>query len=129
MVKRRRFSYLTLVLAASLSLTACGGASSGSAPESPERPAAEVEGVSTGEFGGQQLALGDPVEGGEMTWGIWMPIQSLDPAGTMGDSILLGMASIFGTLTKAMPDGSVAPNLAESFETEDNLVWTMKLDP
>jgi peptide/nickel transport system substrate-binding protein len=130
-VKLRRFKYLAPLVAASLALTACGGSTGGAggAAEPAARPTEVAEGVSTGEFGGQQLALGDPVEGGELTWGVWMPIQALDPAGTMGDSILLAMASIYGTLTKALPDGSVAPNLAQSFETEDNTVWTMKLDP
>lgn len=126
MVPLRRFSYLAAMTAVALTLSACTGSA---ADGSTEGPAAAPEGVSTGEFGGQQLALGDPVQGGEITWGIWMPIQSLDPAGTMGDSILLAMSSVYGTLTKALPDGSVAPNLAESFETEDNVVWTMKLDP
>jgi peptide/nickel transport system substrate-binding protein len=39
------------------------------------------------------------------------------------------MESIYGTLMKAMPDGSVEANLAESMTTNDNLVWTLKLTP
>lgn len=126
MVLLRRFPYLAALAALALSVSACTGSTADGATE---RSSGAHEGVSTGDFGGQKLALGDPVQGGEITWGIWMPIQSLDPAGTMGDSILLAMSSIYGTLTKALPDGSAVPNLAESFETEDNLVWTMKLDP
>lgn len=128
MVKSRRFSYLATAVAVSLMFTACSGSNEGSAGIA-ERPTENVEGVSTGQFGGQQLALGGPVEGGEFTWGVWMPIQSLDPAGNMGDSILLAMASVYGTLTKALPDGSSAPNLAKSFTSKDNVNWTLELDP
>jgi peptide/nickel transport system substrate-binding protein len=127
-LKSRRFSYLATAVAASLLLSACSGSANGSAG-SAERPTEDVEGVSTGRFGGQQLAIGDPVEGGEFTWGVWMPIQALDPAGNMGDSILLAMSSVYGTLTEALPDGSVGPKLAKSFTTEDNLNWIIELDP
>jgi len=128
-VRLRRFSYVGALAAAALALSGCSGQAAGGAANSSDRPAAVAEGVSAGQFGGQQLALGDPVQGGKLTWGVIMPVQALDPAGSMGDSILLAMASIYGTLMKSMPDGSAAPNLAESFETKDNLVWTLKLDP
>lgn len=126
MVSLRRFSYPAALAAVVLALSACTGSATGSTSDGSAKVA---EGVSSGKFGGQQLALGDPVKGGKLTWGIWMPIQALDPAGSMGDSILLAMSSIYGTLMKAQPDGSVAAGLANSFETTDNVVWTMKLDP
>ena len=116
MTKQRRFPYLATSVVLLLALTGCAG-SGGDVAGAAGSTTEAVEGVGTGQFGGQQLALGDPVEGGEFTWGVWMPIQSLDPAGTMGDSILLAMSSLYGTLTKALPDGSAAPNLADSFKT------------
>ncbi len=123
----RQVKTLAVVAAAVLALVGCAG---GTADEAPDEGAvADANGISIGQFGGQQLALGEPVQGGSLTWGILNPIQSLDPAGTMGDSIVLAMEAVYGTLIAATPEGGVAPEIAESLETEDNLVWVMSLDP
>lgn len=125
----RRIKYIAAVAAVALSLAACAGGGNGSGPDGSSGGEDPGSGITTGRFGGQQLAIGDPVQGGELNWGVFVPIQSLDPAGTMGDSILLAMKAIYDTLMVATPDGGVEPRLAESLETEDNVVWTMKLDP
>jgi peptide/nickel transport system substrate-binding protein len=121
----RRLSIFAAAAALTVGLAACTSAGGATSTGSDE----PQDGVSTGQFGGQQLALGDPVEGGEITWGIWLPIQTLEPAGVMGDSMVLALKSIFGSLMTATPDGGVEPNLALSLTTEDNTVWTMALDP
>jgi peptide/nickel transport system substrate-binding protein len=50
-----------------------------------------------------------------------------DPAsGTNGYQVLLGLA-FANTLTEVMPDGSVGPALAESWDSSDAKVWQFKL--
>ncbi|MGO4690373.1 ABC transporter substrate-binding protein [Glaciibacter sp. 2TAF33] len=120
----RRITYLAMMAAVAMGLVAC----TGGAPSPGVTDKANAD-VTTGQFGGQQLAIGKPVEGGELTWGIWLPIQTLEPAGVMGDSMVLAMKSIFGSLMSATADGGVKPNLAKSLKTQDNVVWTMALDP
>lgn len=130
MASQRRLSPIAGLAALALALSACGNAGGGGAQSGTGgQEAPPAEGVETGPHGGESLAVSEPTEGGELTWAVWMPINSLDPAGSMGDSILLAMASVYGTLTKAMPDGTVEPHLAESLETEDNVTWTLELDP
>jgi len=130
MAFRRRISLVAATAAIALGLSACAGTPTGSTGSPSTGPTADAAaGIEIGPFGGQQLAKGEPVQGGELKWGVWLPIQSLDSTGVMGDSIALAMKTIYGSLMTATADGRVEPNLAESLETTDNLVWTMKLDP
>ncbi len=123
MVSLRRSSLVAVVAAVAVALTACTGAGD----TSPASTHSAAAGVTTGPSGGQQLAIGKPVEGGSMTYALSSPVQALDPAGTAGQSILFAMQQIYGTLMKFQPDGTVVPNLAESLTTTDNKVWTLKL--
>jgi peptide/nickel transport system substrate-binding protein len=114
---------LSILVAASLGLSACGGGDDG--------------GGSTDNSGG--AAAGEPQQGGELTVledaafaGSWPA--GLDPAtNTTGGANIAMQQAIFGGLflLKAEDDGSnaaVEPNQAESSEvSEDGLTFTVKL--
>jgi peptide/nickel transport system substrate-binding protein len=122
-----QFRKAVLIAAATavLALTACSGGGGSPSPSTD----ASGNGITIGAHGGQQLALGDPVSGGQLDWGMLGYVQSLDPAGPLGDSIQLTASAIYGTLMEALPDGTVQPSLAESLTTTDNVVWTLALTP
>ncbi len=71
---------------------------------------------------------GDPVPGGKLVYGVeadtstpWTPANSV-----CAISCHMIMRSVFDTLTLFAEDGSVQPNLLESFEpNEDYTVWTL----
>lgn len=124
MISLRRTSLVAAAVTLAVTLAACSGQAGGTTSTSG---GGSGTGIKTGQFGGQELANGKPIEGGTFTYGLLGPVQALDPAGSVGNSIDYVMTAVFGTLMKLQPDGSVAPNLADSLSTTDNKTWTLKL--
>jgi peptide/nickel transport system substrate-binding protein len=111
-VGRRWSSAVGVGLSAALVLGACGG---GDAP-----------GEATAEAAG---ALGDPVQGGEITVGLeaetidWLP-----SAGAFTPSSYHVAYAIYDPLLARSEDASIRPYLAESVEPNDDLTaWTLTL--
>lgn len=126
MVSLRRLSLIAAAGAVAVTLAACSSGQAASTTSSSES-ASPAAGVSTGQYGGQQLAAGSPVEGGSFTYGLFGPVQALDPAGSVGNSIDFAMTAIYGTLMSFAPDGTVKPNLAQSLTTTNNVDWKLTL--
>jgi|GEM_PF-2370511 len=124
----RTASWLSVAAAGALLLTACGGPAPGTGPApagSAGAPAAA--GVGTNAFGGQQLEVGTPTDGGTLRFGISTAIESLDNANPIGSSIATVTFQIYDQLLKFDADGKVVPELAESMTSKDLKTWTMKL--
>lgn len=121
-ITRHAWAALGVVTAASLLLSAC------TAPEESDPDQnTDAQGVFVNEWGGEELSLGDPVYGGEFTYGAVNPAEHLDPAGAIGLSLESIAAQIYDRLMRFDAEGAVVPELAESLESDDNLVWTMTL--
>lgn len=120
MSRSPRIPVLAAVAAAALLLSACAGVE-----EDPQTPSGD--GVYVGQFGGQALAIGDPVSGGEFTYGLSFAVPTLDPTHGLGGSTEFAMKLIYDRLMEIRPDGSVGPGVAESLTTEDNVLWTLSL--
>ena len=120
---------LATAAATALLVTACGGNSSQSTADASKANVvkAEGEGVSLNDFGGAQLALGQPKKGGSLRLGMLAPADTLDPLAALGTSGLNVAASVYGSLFTLTPDGQLAPGLAESIANKDNQHFTIKL--
>lgn len=113
----RTAALATLVVAA-LSLTACSGNTGGSSTD---------DDITVGSYGGQQLAIGDPVRGGSFAYGMSFSVPTLDPAAAMGGSTEFALSAVYDHLLEVQPDGTVGAGLAEGITTDDNIVWTLAL--
>lgn len=118
-IPRKRI--LAVIAVAALALTGCTGGGSDDGNGSSDNS------ITTGSFGGEQLAIGDPVRGGSFTYGLSFSVPTLDSAAALGGSTEFAMTAIYDSLMRVEPDGSVGPGIAESISTEDNLVWTLTL--
>ncbi len=111
-------------LAGALFLAGCSGGgsdtSSGNAP-------VVAEGVVTNAFGGQALDRGEPQQGGEFRFGTGIGLENLDSAQAIGSSIATVTEQIYGQLMRYDENGVAQPDMAESMESDDQTVWTMKL--
>lgn len=73
---------------------------------------------------------GEPQRGGTLTYAFSADAASIDPARCGVNPAPTPCFAIYGALTIYNPDTrEFEPGIAESFETEDGLVWTLKLRP
>lgn len=120
-----RKAFAAALVAAALALSACSGNSDGNG--SKEDPTGD--GISVGRYGGEQLAIGDPVRGGSFTYGLSFSVPTLDSGAAMGGSTEFAMTAVYDSLLRIQPDGSVGAGIAEGVSGDDNLVWTLSLRP
>lgn len=111
-----RKSAVAVVAVAALALTACA----------PGDAHIEDEGVHTGPYGGEALALTDPVAGGSVAIGMSLAVLNLDSASGVVGGIAVASA-IYGHLLEIRPDGTVGEGIALAAETTDNTSWTLNL--
>ena len=120
---RRWTRLLALLLGLAMIAAACGGDDDDTASEDDgggdETPTDSEP---------DESDAGDPVPGGKLTYGVeadtsspWTPANSV-----CAISCHMIMRSVFDPLTLFAEDGSIQPNLLESFESnEDFTVWTL----
>ncbi|WP_159499851.1 ABC transporter substrate-binding protein [Microbacterium sp. 18062] len=121
MFTKTRTAIVASITVAVLALTACTGGSTDDGNGSPG------DDITIGPFGGEQLAIGDPVRGGSFTYGLSFSVPTLDSAAAMGGSTEFALTAVYDNLMRVEPDGSVGPGIAEGITTDDNLVWTLSL--
>lgn len=120
---RRWYRLLALLLGLALVAAACGGddddgASGGDGDGGTTTPVSEPD----------ESDAGDPVAGGKLVYGVeadtgtpWTPAKSV-----CAISCHMIMRSVFDTMALFAEDGTVQPNLLESFEpNEDFTEWTL----
>jgi peptide/nickel transport system substrate-binding protein len=73
----------------------------------------------------------EPVTGGTLRYGLEADVNGLNPtASALSAPGLMMTNAVFDSLAAVTPDGTVVPNLAESFTpSADFKTWTMKLRP
>ncbi len=117
---RRSTRLLALLLGLAMVAAACGGDDDTTDNANPDEGPTDSE--------PDESDAGDPVPGGKLTYGLeadtstpWTPAKSV-----CAISCHMIMRSVFDTLTLFGEDGSVQPNLLESFEANDDFTeWTL----
>ncbi len=118
---RRWYRLLALLLGLALVAAACGG-------DDDDTGSSDDTGTTTPVSEPDESDVGDPVAGGKLVYGVeadtgtpWTPAKSI-----CAISCHMIMRSVFDTLTLFAEDGSVKPNLLESFEANDDFTeWTL----
>jgi peptide/nickel transport system substrate-binding protein len=125
----RRGAWLGALVASGLALAACSGGTTDS-PTDGETAAAGAErpeGVTANDYGGEALAIGDPVQGGSLTAGLSATLETLDPTGPINQSLSTVASQIYDSLMAFDAEGSAVPDLVESLDSEDLQTWIMTL--
>lgn len=106
---------MTVAVTGSLLLAACSGAAGdGNGPDGEDTGA---------------IAAGEPVRGGTLTHAVNTEGLNMDPA-WCGTGTLDRCAPVFDTLLRYdYAAEEFVPGIAESFESEDGMTWTLKLQP
>jgi ABC-type transport system substrate-binding protein len=128
---RRLLYVLGLVLTAGLLLSACGGGDDDDDDAGGDPPAtSEDERASSGETSAITIAPeGDPVEGGELAFGLEAETDGWNPTtNRWAVSGIMVAAAVFDPLAAWNEDGEAEPYLAESFTPNDDFTeWTITL--
>ncbi len=154
---RRRRRLLVIPVVAAMIATSCGGGDddaadadesaevSGAEPTVTEAPAEETvseEPAAVPETSDEDTEDGspvvetlppetipDPVQGGTLRYGLEADVDGLNPTeSALSAPGLMMTNAVFDSLAAVTPDGTVVPNLAESFTpSADFKNWTMKL--
>lgn len=105
-MKKHMRSVLALVLVMVMTLTACGGGAATATPEAGNNAAPEKDVLTIAHFG---------------------DVVTLDPHGTQSTVTNLVKVNIFENLVKQEADGTIVPELAESWEQVDETTYIFKL--
>lgn len=121
MGKRRRA--IAVALAAALIAAACGG-------DDGDEPASGA--TTPGGGGATTTVASQPVKGGTITMSMFSETAGLDPIISTGSGVTgaIEMLAIYDSIMRWDPaTGKYEPRTAESLNTTDNVVWTLKLKP
>jgi peptide/nickel transport system substrate-binding protein len=117
----RRATLAAIAAAAALTLAACSGSPAPAGEKSSDS-------IVTGFYGGDELKIGDPTAGGHLSYGLTIPVASVDPAGIIGGAGMAIAAQVFDTLLRVDGKGEIVGSLAKSVTSDNNTTWTMVLE-
>jgi peptide/nickel transport system substrate-binding protein len=107
-----------------------GDASGDEAPDTTAAPLEDDEQLTSVGEGGDLAALGDPVAGGEITWGLTNDGTGFDTTNAIAPGSIRVITAMVDGLVGLDVNADWAPNLAESLTpNEDFTSWTITMRP